>query len=266
MTHAMLPPEPCPPEGLSGRLLAEWTRLYAPGRALVLSFGREAAWGDVALVWAAAQDEWRWPAAAIAIDGRQGYQLWWSLDAAAPFGQRAQVMQRLLDTLLPQALVADRVPVVREVCQAWPGPASMPSAVPALQPSGEVWSAFVARDLAPVFEGSPWLDLPPSPEGQADLLTRLARIEPRAFEAVLARSPGAEGVVDSPRPGAVDSRVDASHAASAGTPSLTDTQARDAARLFLLTVMQDPQLPMAQRIEAAAVLYRRGDALGTNHG
>lgn len=270
MTHEMLPlespPEPAPPEGLAGRLLAEWTRLYAPGRALVLSFGREVPWSDVALVWAAAQDEWDWPAAAIAIDGQQGYQLWWSLEAAVPAARRALALRTLLHTLLPQALPAERLRPVSAAAQAWPGPWTVPAAIPAPQPGGDVWSAFVARDLAPVFEGSPWLDLPPSPEGQADLLARVARIEPRAFEAVLALEHEPE-----PQPGLgtadpADPGEPAVHATTPAAACASDTQARDAARQFLLAVMQDPQVPMAQRIDAAAVLYRSPGTLGAGHG
>lgn len=251
MTHEMLDVEPQPLPTWSARLQGEWTRLYAPGRAMVLSFGRSVPWADVAAVWAGVQDEWGWPAPGIAIDGRQGYQLWFSVAAAAPPAQRALAMDRLLQALLPRCLPDDRVQALRGACQAWPRPAGSdappgcPCSVPQAQPDGERWSAFVARDLAPVFEGSPWLDLSPSPEGQADLLARLAPIEPADFEAVARPMDPPLMPAETAEPAPSASPVGAS-----GTPH----PATDDPRAFLLRVMNDPQVSMALRIQAASAL------------
>jgi hypothetical protein len=255
MTHEMLDVEPQPLQAWSGRLLGEWTRLYAPGRAMVLSFGRSVPWADVAAVWAGVQDEWGWPAPGIAIDGRQGYQLWFSVAAAVPAEMRRQAMGRLLQTLLPRSLPPERVQPVRDACQPWPQaqggtvPASVPQALPAANApadaDGERWSAFVARDLAPVFEGSPWLDLSPSPEGQADLLSRLAHIEPADFEAVARPMDPPLMPAEPAEPAPSASPVGAS-----GTPH----PATDDPRAFLLRVMNDPQVSMALRIQAASAL------------
>ena len=260
MTHEMLDVEPQPLQAWSGRLLGEWTRLYAPGQAMVLSFGRTVPWADVAAVWAGVQDEWGWPAPGIAIDGRQGYQLWFSVAAAVPAEMRRQAMGRLLQTLLPRCLPAERVQPVRDACQPWPQapgstvPASVPQALHVEQAlaeaDGERWSAFVARDLAPVFEGSPWLDLSPSPEGQADLLARLAHIEPADFEAVaqtaplLAVQPTAAPAVEMPPEVPPEAPW---HGADPAAPT-------DDPRAFLLQVMNDAQVPLALRIQAAAAL------------
>ena len=256
MTHEMLDVEPQALQAWSGRLLGEWTRLYAPGRAMVLSFGRAVPWADVAAVWAGVQDEWGWPAPGIAIDGRQGYQLWFSVAAAVPAELRRLAMGRLLEALLPSCLPPERVQPVREACQPWPQalggtvPASVPQALPAAtapaEADGDRWSAFVARDLAPVFEGSPWLDLSPSPEGQADLLARLAHIEPADFEAVARPDlpPALQPLAESSMPGApqVPWRM------------ADPTVPTDDPRSFLLRVMNDAQVPLALRIQAAAAL------------
>ena len=45
--------------------------------------------------------------------------------------------------------------------------------IPAEPDRPEHWSAFVAPDLAHIFNDTPWLDLPPNLEGQAELLARL---------------------------------------------------------------------------------------------
>ena len=108
------------------------------------------------------------------------------------------------------------------------------------------WSAFVAADLAPVFADTPWLDLPPSEDGQADLLKTLVSIKPEAFVAALVQlAPAA--APDTP----------ASPAASA--PAATGAGAGSTGRIedprqFLLQVMNDASAPLAQRIEAAKAL------------
>jgi hypothetical protein len=67
--------------------------------------------------------------------------------------------------------------------------ACVDQSVPALQPGTGLWSAFVAPDLAAIFSAEPWLDLAPSPDAQAHVLSRLESIKPAAFQAALSLSP-----------------------------------------------------------------------------
>jgi len=112
-----------------------------------------------------------------------------------------------------------------------------PPAVPAQHAATGNWSAFVAPDLAPVFVDTPWLDIPPGVEGQADLLARLESIKPTAFDAAL------QALQPAPAPVAA---------------STASTAACDEPRQFLLRVMNDDSVGLALRIEAAKALLGRG--------
>jgi hypothetical protein len=117
---------------------------------------------------------------------------------------------------------------------------SVPAAVPAQQQADGQWSVFVAADLAPMFEESPWLNGPPSEEGQADLLARLDSIADAPFAAARALLQAA------PR--------ESAEAGAALIGPGTGTAVPAAARNFLLTVMNNESAPLALRIEAAKAL------------
>ena len=112
------------------------------------------------------------------------------------------------------------------------------------------WAAFVAPDLAPVFNDTPWLDLPPNLEGQADLLSRLRSVSADAWQAACAQLPPLPTATTShptreasTSPDSPPSAPDAHH-----VPPHTDPHS------FLLSVMNNVALDMALRIEAAKAL------------
>jgi hypothetical protein len=133
-----------------------------------------------------------------------------------------------------------------------------PLAVPRALGHAPQWAAFVAADLAPLFEDTPWLDMPPSPEGQADLLSRVASVSAAALAEALGRlaPPPAEALV----PGTTAQPAvpnDAPTRTAADTAA--DNAAGQAAVQFLLQVMQDEAAPLALRVDAAkALLPHRG--------
>lgn len=110
--------------------------------------------------------------------------------------------------------------------------------VPALQADSGVWSAFVATDLAPMFADEPWLDMPPNPDGQAQLLAPLKSIPPAEFELALQQLRPTTGLT---APGL------ASNALALTAASLDPKR-------FLLDVMNNDSLDLALRIEAAKAL------------
>ncbi|ARN21215.1 hypothetical protein [Piscinibacter gummiphilus] len=210
------------------RLASQKQRLYGAGRALVLSLGRPADWELVAAVWQGVQLDLDLPAPAIAVSGTDAYQLWFFL--ASPVSEADGLA--FLDALR-QRYWADVKPAR---VSAFAGDA-LP-VVPAVVDAEGNWSAFVARDLAPVFADTPWLDIPPNEDGQADLLQGLAAITPEAWsEAWATLSP-----VEVPAP--------ATAPAGTAAPAGTTTDPRE----FLLRVMNDPAAPLALRIEAAKAL------------
>lgn len=230
---------------------AEQQRLYdhpTLTRALLLEVGRPGGWDALASVWQGVQDEWGWPAPAIAVNGRDGFQLWFSL--AEPVAPEAA--QAVLDALRARFLGALPARAVRQ----WPAEGTLltPTLPPAPVQAGQ-WSAFVTAGLAPIFADAPWLDIPPADDGQADLLTALRPIDATAWRtAVAAVFPqahaGSQAASDTQPPGpALD--APAAHAPSPAA-SLGPRQ-------FLLQVMQDDRAPLALRVEAAKALLAHPD-------
>jgi hypothetical protein len=227
------------------RLAREYRRLFLPtgttppggaepARALVLEVSRPAAWLPLAAVWRGVQADLDLPAPAIAVNGTDGLQLWFSLAEAVDALHGRAWLEGLREEYMSD------LPQHRVGMQITPVPRPIPGPVNADGP----WSAFVAADLAPLFEESPWLDLAPSEDGQADLLSRLMSIQPASFESALQRLQG------TPEATAVPSAVGMQPAASnAGHP---------AAAQFLLQVMKDEAAPLALRVEAAKALMPYG--------
>jgi hypothetical protein len=211
------------------RLAAELRRLsFSPdanadgqARAMVLELARPASWQELSRVWQGVQADLELPAPAIAVSGIDSYQLWFSLAQPVPAAQ----LRGLLESLRRRYL-ADVKP---ERVSIHP-----PGTAPPVEAGPERWSAFLTPDLAALFADEPWLDLPPSAEAQADLLSRLQSAKPEAWQLALERL----------RPAAAEQAHGASPPAAGGADP----------RRFLLAVMNDPALEMHLRIEAAKAL------------
>lgn len=225
------------------RLARQYQRLYSPAesaheaRALVLEVARPAQWQPLAAVWQGVQADLGLPAPAIAANGRDGLQLWFSL--AEPVGRDTALAW--LEGLRQRYMAG--VPPHRVALM--PPPAHPPTAA-----AGGPWPAFVAADLAPVFEDSPWLDLPPSDDGQAELLSRLASISPAAWAA-------AQPLVQAPQ-------AQPSQPATRAAPPAAAPHAQ--AAQFLLQVMHDGSAPLALRVDAAKALLPYGLGSGSGPG
>lgn len=214
------------------RLQSELQRLYrSPAgsgltRAMMLELARPADWEQLARIWRGVQGELALPAPAIAVSGGEGFQLWFSLAEPTPAARALALLEGLCRRYLPE-VASTRLLLATDAEAALPPRRRQP----------DQWAAFVAPDLAPVFADTPWLDIPPSDEGQADLLSALAGIAPAAFEAALARlapSPAAVPCAPAPLP-------------QQGAAALEPRQ-------FLLQVMRDESAPLALRVEAATAL------------
>lgn len=190
---------------------------------MVLELARPASWGDLAKVWQGVQADLELPAPAIAVSGSEGFQLWFSVAEPVPPDQAMAFLEslrkRYLGDIRPERIAMKT---------------SGATAVLPLEAAPGHWSAFVAQDLASLFADEPWLDLPPSPDAQADLLSRLESTKREDFKRAMERL------------------------RAASTPGSTQTPAPTSAasdpRSFLLEVMNDRATELHLRIEAAKAL------------
>lgn len=247
------------------RLQAEFQRLYLPHspdgpaidcgesgligadgrvRAMVLGLARPADWKTLSALWRGVQADLKLPAPAIAVNGIDGYQLWFSLFESVPVAHAQAFLDGLRQRYLGN-IALDRLAMLPGVVVSAPWQTLLAPMVPALQQQTGHWSAFVAPDLAAVFSDDPWLDVPPTPDGQADLLSRVEVTRPAAFRQALDQLKPA--VVQAP-PDATGNTLDPRDTARAAAGNGLDP------RRFLLAVMNDPAVELHLRIEAAKAL------------
>lgn len=233
-------------------------------RTMVLQLARPADWAALSRVWQGVQGDLALPAPAIAVSGKDAYQLWFSwLEPVAAAEARAfleSLRVRYLGDIQPA-----RVSLMPRADATSPPHALQAEPVPALQPATGFWSAFVAPDLASLFADEPWLDMPPNLDGQAGLLSGLQSMQPDDFERALERLRPA--AVPPPGPPALTAHQ--AHQAHEAVPA-TAADRPDARwarqgewldpRHFLLEVMNDGAVALALRIDAAkALLHQPGE-------
>lgn len=244
------------------RLQTEHQRLYLPPtaargaqsllgsdgcvRALVLGLGGPADWDALAPLWRGVQTELDWPAPAIAVNGRDAFELWFSLAEPLPRAEAAQLLAQL-----QRRYLADVRP---DRARAWPGADAVaePPTCPPKATGPERWAAFVTPDLPAVFGDDPALDFPPSEDAQAELLSRLGSIQPHACQSAavqlataLAVSPTVVGVAPA-APAAAPPTPTLHHAALVGP--------YEDPRRFLRDVMNDSSVALVLRVDAAKAL------------
>jgi hypothetical protein len=205
-------------------------------RSLVLELAGPSSWERLNKVWEDVQVELELPAPGIAVSGIDGYQLWFSLAEPVPATQAQDVLSALRQRYLGD-VAPDRVRMSPS------GATPTIRGVPPTEAAPGQWSAFVAPDLATLFVEEPWLDLPPSPDAQADLLSRLRSATPADFQRALVRLASAEAATDSAM------TLSGAEAGVAKTLSFQQDPRR-----FLLEVMNDPAVELRLRIEAAKAL------------
>lgn len=229
------------------RLFATSDETRASGRVrhMVLGVAGPADWTLLAPVWRGVQSELDLPAPAIAVNGVDAFELWFSLADPVPADTAAAFLDGLCARYLGEVAVARR--------RCWPssdaGLAVEPGRVPQLMAEAGRWSAFVAPDLAAVFGDDPSLDIPPGDDAQADLLSRLRTIGRAEFQIAMAR------LTPEPSP-FLHEPVAAAPLRNAApiAPRSSPTNGYDDPRQFLLAVMNDALVSMELRIQAAKAL------------
>jgi hypothetical protein len=221
-------------------------------RAMVVELTRPPSWEVLSKLWRGMQTELDLPAPAIAVSGTDGLQLWCSLAEPISASTAHAFLERLRARFLPD-IDTRRIRLMPAADASAAHPERHARLVPALQEATGNWSAFVAADLAPVFGGTPWLDIPPGEEGQATLLHGLRSITPAALDEALKRlGPGAPAMVATTEPTATTR----AEARPAPPQPLTNVAAHQDAERFLRDVMNDESVALALRIEAAKALLQ----------
>lgn len=204
-------------------------------RTLVAGFSRGADWNVVAALLHGVQIDWELPAPAISTAADAGYQVWFSLAEPVSLEQAGYFLDALRDrylaslppgsyALLPRRDAANTIPLV-----------------PALHEQSGKWSAFIDPSLGEMFKDEAGLDMPPGDDRQADMLSGFGCITASDFARVI--SPMQE--ITEPRPLVHTSGVALSPAAG---------RSYEDPRAFLLAVMNDSTVAMADRIDAAKAL------------
>lgn len=220
-------------------------RLISPAgevRAMVMELARAADWDVLSKVWRGVQADLQLPAPAIAVSGTDGLQLWFSLQDPVSASRAAAFLAQLRSRYL-----ADVAPARLRLMPSSTALADHAALVPARQEASGNWSAFVAPDLAPVFAETPWLDIQPGNEGQADLLAKLEAIKPAAFDAAMQSL--APAVAE---PAAQASGTNAALRSVEPKSTVNDIDPRR----FLQQVLNDETVPLALRIDAAKALLQ----------
>jgi len=246
------------------RLQTQYHRLYLPPgsdtaaarglidpdgqvRAMVLALAQPADWATLAPVWRGVQADLAWPAPAIAVNGVDAFELWFSLAQPVPVIEAVACLQGLRQRYLADVKPARVRPWPTADAAPWAAPL-----IPALH-APERWSAFVAPDLAAVFGGDdPSLDVQPGDDAQADQLGRLLSIQPSDWQAAAAQLQAAPAAV-TPAPSAPAAPA---HAPAPAHSALNGPY--EDPRRFLLAVMNDPTVALALRIDAARALLPSG--------
>lgn len=220
-------------------------------RAMVLELARPADWKTLSTMWRGVQTDLELPAPAIAVNGIDGYQLWFSIAVPVPVPDARAFLESLRSRYLG-AIAQERIAIYPSRDASVPSKMDHATLVPAQRPETGQWSAFVAPDLASIFCEQPWLDVCPSPDAQASVLSRIEPIQAAVFDAVLERM--CLPITAEKAPLSSDTAEHDDRLISAGVkPSALQTTGLDPKR-FLLDVMNDTAVELHLRIEAAKAL------------
>lgn len=216
-------------------------------RAMVLEFASAADWEAVARLYQGIQEDLELPAPAVAVSGHSGFQLWLSLSERVPADQASLFLTALRDKYLidmPLAKLGFH-PDAGLVA----GGSGLVALVPALHERTGQWSAFIDPSMGSMFVDESGLDMAPSPDRQADMLSGLESIKAADFQRVLASLQSVAEV-------AAERRKEFA-AASGGGRSRSGLNVGNHytdPKSFLLAVMNDASASAGQRIKAAKAL------------
>jgi len=226
-------------------------------RMLVLALGGPPDWATLAPLWRGVQADLGWPAPAIAVNGRDAFELWFSLAKPLAHAEAAHGLA-LLQRRYLGGVRAERV-------RLWPTADERvePPTCPPFAAGPERWAAFLSPDLPAVFGDDSALDVPPGADAQAELLGRQASITAADWQAAMLLLQPAASSAPGPDSGAspcaaplatLPNMRQTSPTGPTGPAGLALNGPYPDPRSFLHDVMNDATVPVALRIEAAKAL------------
>lgn len=217
-------------------------------RTMGLGFRRAGDWPVVAALFQAMQDELDLPAPAISVSGRAGFRIWFSLLEPLPIEEARHFLADLRARFLGE-IPEHHLVFFPEMALAGLEGAMVMKLVPGLHPETGKWSAFIDPAMGSMFADEAGLEMAPNMDRQADLLAGFKSMQIDDFHR-------AAGLLSK----LVSVNAGSSPALSAcATEALTRStfspgNKHDDPVSFLLAVMNEPSLGMAERIEAAKAL------------
>ena len=213
-------------------------------RCFVISIKNGAAWPQIATLYQGIQDEFELPAPAISISVEEGYQIWFSL--AEPV--TLQAAQNFMEGLCRKYLAETKTAKLK--CR--PGITddlkSVPK-VPAREKASDRWSAYIDPTMGSMFIEESWLEMTPSLDKQAGMLTGLKSIRPEDFDRVSsALQSQLETETIPPAKKAETLQLSPAKTILGTSGNFSNPQC------FLLAVMNDPTANAEHRIQAAIAL------------
>nr|WP_315232414.1 hypothetical protein [uncultured Albidiferax sp.] len=220
-------------------------------RAMVLELARPADWNGLSALWQGVQADLELPAPAIAVSGIDGFQLWFSLSDPVPAVEASNFIEFLRLRYLSN-IARGRIDMWPSVDASSSGNFQNTKMVPAQIDETGQWSAFIAPDLAAVFSDERWIDVCPSADAQADILSRLVSIKAADFQMLLGRLHAAANSATSPAALAVTQRGGSRSDLEPAAVKLSENSLDP--KRFLQDVMNDRTVELHLRIQAAQAL------------
>ena len=201
-------------------------------RVLCLGFLRASDWPAIQAFYEDLQSTLDLPLPALSVDGT-GYRIWFSLVEGID-EQRASeflhgLQNRYFSTLPKQYITLEQAPQLQ-----FP---------PLALADGERWQAFIDPSMGSMFSSEPWLEFPPDPERQGELLGGFRSMPLRDFSAALHTLGDTANAAPASAP-----------EAKPGRPAMHLTGPYADPHSFLLAVINSPEVDLGQRIEAAKSL------------
>ncbi len=228
------------------------TRLVAKDgvtRTMVLSFERSTDWEYVAKLYQAVHEDLALPVPAVSAAGGQGYQLWFSLADQVSIEQASHFLHLLQRVFLRE--------IKTENLTLWPDVGALAGEIclpPECHELTGKWSAFIDPGMGSMFVEEPGLGMAPMMDRQADLLADLECIKADAFARALDLLQAASSPPEPAAPRLEEGSLQSECTAVMLGSGPNSSNAYSDPKSFLLAVMNDSSVSVADRIEAAKAL------------